>query len=150
MGIFVSDKTEQLRSEWKVLLFLSIWIALYAPTWFSKPEPIPIPTSNPDTIYWFAIIQQLIFVPVLIGETAFSTRLLDQRPFKSVGVALHRGWLRDLGWGWLIGIVMIGIITIVYVVTRQEAFYWDHLNATGAITALVQGAFLYLIAAFFE
>jgi hypothetical protein len=35
-------------------------------------------------------------------------------------------------------------------VSRQEAFYWDHLNATGAITALIQGAFLYLIAAFFE
>src|SRR5260221_14474180 len=102
MGIFVSNKTEQLRSEWKVLLFLSIWIALYAPTWFSKSEHIPIPSSSQSTIYFFAMIQQLIFVPVLIGETAFCTRLLDQRPFKSVGIALHSGWWRDLGWGWLI------------------------------------------------
>ncbi len=148
MGIILNEKTEQLRSEWKVLLFLSIWIALYAPTWFNRPAPSP-PLGQSDA-YWFAIIQQLIFVPVLIGETVFSLRLLDQRPFKSVGVALHTGWFSDLGFGWLIGILMIGVLVVIQVISRQEAFYWDHLNFSGALTALLQGAVLYLLAAFFE
>jgi len=148
MGLFVSRKTEQLRGEWKALLFMSIWVALYAPQLLSPSGPTP--TLSQSTVYFFIIIQQFIFIPVLIGETAFSTRLLDQRPFKSVGVALHSGWLRDLGAGWLIGIVMIGVVTLLVVVTRQEAFYWDHLDFTGTITALAQGAFLYLLAAFFE
>jgi membrane protease YdiL (CAAX protease family) len=86
----------------------------------------------------------------LIGETAFSTRLLDQRPFKSVGVALHTGWWRDLGLGWLIGIAMIILVSVLQLITRQEAFYWDHLDVTGALTAIGQGALLYLTAAFFE
>jgi len=77
-----AKKTEQLRSEWKVLLFLSIWIALYAPSWFSPPEADPcLSQSRQLPIPYYTAT---IFVPVLIGETAFCTRLLDQRPFKSV------------------------------------------------------------------
>jgi len=59
------------------------------------------------------------------------TRLLDQRPFKSVGVALHTGWWRDLGLGWLVGILMIVLVSLLQLVSRQEAFYWDHLDVSG-------------------
>ncbi|HZS46587.1 MAG TPA: type II CAAX endopeptidase family protein [Blastocatellia bacterium] len=147
--IFVNIRTEQLRGIWKVLLFLSIWFALYAPGWFSKPESSG-PRLDQSATYWLELIQLAIFVPVLLGETAISTRLLEHRTFKSIGVAFHKGWARDLSAGWLIGILMIAVVAGIHRVFRQGEFNFAGLNANAALMAILQAAVLYLLAAFFE
>jgi len=148
-SIFVNYRTEQLRGVWKTLLFLSIWIAIYAPGWFYKPDN-PIPQVSQIEQYWLDLVPLLIFVPVMLGQTAICTRLLEHRSIKGIGVAFHHGWMRDLAAGWLISTLMITVVAAFHVFRHVGEFQSNGLDKSRILKAIFQGAILYLIAAFFE
>ena len=135
--IFINRKTEELRGEWKALLFLSIWIAIYAPEWFAKPGK-PLPSLSQNDVLLFGLIQSVIFIPVLLGESAISARLLEHRSLKSVGVALHKGWARDLMSGWGVGIIMIAVVSAITIIFRQGEFHLGKLGLSAVFAAFAR------------
>jgi CAAX protease family protein len=54
-------------------------------------------------LFWF----NLLLLPVLLGLYAILTRLLEQRPLGSVGLAFHPRWKHELVTGSIAGTVMI-------------------------------------------
>lgn len=145
---FINPRTEELRATWKVLLFLSIWLGLNISQWLNPP---PAPSQvNEAALYWVFLISLFILIPVALGESALCARLLEQRSLNSVGIALHQGWWRDLGLGWLIGAIMIAAVALIQLTTRQANFHFPALTLVALVTMFLKGAVLYLLAAFYE
>lgn len=117
--IFINE-FGRLRSGWRLLLYVFAFIAAsflittmlrsaYAGLVSAAPRP-----SHSDFV--LEIIYRLALLAAALGAGYFCARLFEELPWRSLGLTLHAGWLRDLLIGSAIGlaslIVAVGIATI--------------------------------------
>jgi CAAX protease family protein len=110
--IFIND-FGRLRSGWRVLLFILAFLVIYYPLaalgWIVY---LAVREAGP----WSA---RLSFVPDLtfrctlvicaLGGGYLCARLFEGLPWRSLGLSLHQGWLRDLLIGCAIGFVSLAV-----------------------------------------
>ncbi len=110
--IFINN-VGRLRSGWRLLLFVFSFIAatflittalrtVYAFVVNTTP-----PTSHSDFV--FEIIFRVGLLAAALGAGYFCARLLEELPWRSLGLTLHTGWLRDLGIGSAIGFASLAV-----------------------------------------
>ena len=104
MTDFFYNDAGRLRSVWRVALFVVAYLGVSTFVFRSVDLagvlllPRPVYEQLFDGMAWFAIQSVLLFVPAaLIGWAC--ARLLEELPWRSLGWALHRGWVRDLSLG---------------------------------------------------
>lgn len=114
--IFFND-AGRLRSGWRLLIFTGIYIvvvSIFGALFGVVLSLIPEHVSRPFLAsLWGWVIQALILfvTAVLVGWGC--NLLLEGLPLRALGWALHRGWLRDLVVGSLIGAASLLLATAV-------------------------------------
>lgn len=113
--IFMNDENE-LRSGWRVLAFFFVFfvaVSLLAgltkalSTLFPSFRYLLTEPSESESLHGAELVSvgivNLRNLAAAVIASALCARQLERRSFGSVGFKLHRGWLRDLGFGALMG-----------------------------------------------
>lgn len=159
MKVLINPQTDRLRSGWRALLFVAIFISprfLFA--LLSSPDrssATPVFEVNAAMIASYALLVGWVFV-VSWG----CLHWLDGERLSSLGLSFFPDWLREIGRGGAMGLAMVGAIVLLQMAgggTRlaPNPFWWRHgqVDAAGLKTTLVEGSLVFLlllIAAAFE
>jgi membrane protease YdiL (CAAX protease family) len=104
-SIFWNFRGGRLRALWRVLITLLVTILLMF--LFGMPF-FALGGGSPD-LY----IEKIVLYLAVIVAIMFTTRIIDKRRFSETGIYLKRSWWVDLGFGLLLGVVLMTIIFIV-------------------------------------
>ena len=122
MNPFYNVREERLRAFWRLVFQLalyagaiafsrlvapSIWVALYRR--LVDAEAIVRPTS-PTSLF---VAVQVALLLVVLFSLWFSARLLDRRPLSRLGMRVDREWWLDLGFGLLLGSLLMSVIFLI-------------------------------------
>ena len=153
MSDFFYNGAGRLRSVWRLAVFafaacvvyLAILIAArFLPAFLVSRETYKWLLDESD---WGWIIQSLvIFVPAaLVGwGCAYA---LEDLPWRALGWALHRGWLRDTLFGLLVGGVSVCLAALAGVAVGGYRFSYADAAGVGAARTLVVSAVIFLLGA---
>ena len=132
----------ELRVVWKLSAFTGSFLLCFAlallvisPVWG---------TIGSDM---FATLTMSIAVT---GCTAFAYILLEKRPFLSVGLTLHRGWLRQLGAGWLYAAILITIVSLAELALGEVRIHPGFLTVESILGMLGWGLAVFTFVAYSE
>lgn len=150
--IFVND-AGRLRSGWRLaffaLFFLISVTLLEGVTYIFTRLALGDGAENFLISSWGYILQGFILFISGLAVGWACCRFLESLPLKSLGWSLHQGWLRDLLWGSLIGVLSLLLATAFAMASKGFSFSF---NARGMLTAslktmLVSGIVFVLAAA---
>jgi len=120
--IFIND-FGRLRSGWRLLIFGATFIVLTL-LLTNTLRVIVFLTGPHLPSDATAIIAEFIFRAGLLGAALgagyFCARLLEGLPWRSLGLTLHSGWLRDLIFGFAIGFA--SLVVAVAIASRSFTF----------------------------
>ena len=125
LDIFL-NRHARLRSGWRLIIFCAAYSAALA-AFFSTVYAILFLLKIPDVGAQFAgtlgfVVQSFIlFVTALVVGWACG-RLFESLPLRALGWAPHRGWLRDLLIGSLLGVLSLMLAALVATVFRGFQF----------------------------
>lgn len=133
--IFIANG--RLRPAWRFSLSLpGVFVALSAAQIALEMVPQSLKSRIPPTQIFF--LQSLLLLLALLGVFKILTTFLDRRPLRSVGLAFHSRWGRELGLGVVIGAALILTVAALERVLRLAHFGVNSLPPTQAVSA---GAF---------
>ena len=111
-NIFIND-FGRLRSGWRLLLFAlavnAAWYVIAAALWIAYAIGMALTPSLPrsyfvlDVIYRFSVLASALIAGYLCA------RWLEGLPWRSLGLTLHVGWLKDLIIGFAIGFATLAL-----------------------------------------
>jgi uncharacterized protein len=135
IAIFINDEKE-LRSGWRVLLFILAFIAaiifirgvaatlekmIPSLTFLASNPPADAAMATRDNFLSLLITQVETLTAAFIATFACA-RWLEHRTLRSVGFKLHRGWLKDFALGSLIGAAALAFAVGLEAATRAVHF----------------------------
>jgi membrane protease YdiL (CAAX protease family) len=143
MADFFYNDAGRLRSVWRLAAFLFaacvVYVAIliaarFVPAFFVSRETYEWLL---DESAWGWIIQSVVvFVPAaVVGWVCASS--IEDLPWRSLGWALHRGWLRDMLMGTLVGGVSVCLAALVGAVAGGYSFAVGDAGGGLARTLLV-------------
>jgi len=124
--LFVKDG--KLHPFWRCFLYVPIWLlaALFGQSLALLLYAFRLAASNPDPAAIARTVSDMAGWPVRVGIGVFLgqllllllvtylfVRFLDRRSFSSFGFNFSPGWLEEVGFGFALGMGMIGAIFIV-------------------------------------
>jgi len=148
----------RLRSGWRLLVFLLIYIAilfvlgtaariLYA----VALRVIPGVQLGGLGSYLANLFFRVILLVAALGAGFFCTRWLEGLPWRALGLSAHAGWLRDLLVGSVAGILSLALATAIAFAGGGVSFTFNMRGKiVPVITTLLASAVLFLIAALAE
>lgn len=145
----------RLRSGWRLMLFVfafiagSLLIATILRVVFVLAQPAIRDLPNLD------YISELVFrfgtLLIALGAGYLCVRLFEGLPWRSLGLTLHKGWVRDLIAGSAIGIGALALAVGIATAAGGLHFSIAGSNMLGAVgKSLVGSAVLLLVAALAE
>ena len=133
MTVFINPDTHILRGGWRLAIFLAlVVIPQFASFLYIDTPQIAqgneVPVSTAAIVFYFVAITWVLFISWIC------LHFVDQVDFSSLGFFLHRRWARDIGVGFGLSFVMIGLVVLiqslgggttikVYPTPALEAFY---------------------------
>ncbi|HYE64074.1 MAG TPA: type II CAAX endopeptidase family protein [Pyrinomonadaceae bacterium] len=149
--IFFND-VGRLRSGWRLLIFIIAYFLLLtliggALRFAHYLAPTLISRALLGS-YLINVLSRLILLmaAVLVGWGC--GRLLEGLPLRALGWARHRGWLRDLLVGTLVGIASLSVATAVIYASGGYQFTFNAQSLLPAvIRSLLLSALLFIVAA---
>ena len=151
MRIFFND-AGRLRSGWRVLLFVLAFFLIitllvntvlrlaYALLHNFGPQ-IPHADFLADLVFRFTMLA------AALGAGYLCARLLERLPWRSLGLTLHRGWVRDLLLGFAIGFVSLALAVVIAAVAGGLRFSFAGASASGAMLRSLAGTLVILFVA---
>ena len=151
--IFIND-VGRLRSGWRLLLFIFAFIAaslfitivlrsIYAGVAGEGPR---VPHSD----FVFEFIYRVGLLAAALGAGYFCARLFEALPWRSLGLTLHAGWLRDLIVGCAIGIAALVVAVAIAMIGGGLKFSFSDAGATSISRSMLGSAVLLFVAALAE
>jgi membrane protease YdiL (CAAX protease family) len=114
-SVFI-NKQNNLRAGWRITIFLLLQVSLS----LSIVGILYVSLRSPE------MLSTAAFYAILVGTTFLVLRLVDHRPFRSVGLPLHPRLGIEWGQGILLSLFMISLVFIV-----EYAFGFVHLQWRG-------------------
>ena len=152
--IFI-NKFGRLRSGWRLLLYLFAFIAasfllvsIVRVVFFAARSAVP---AFPYADYIAEIAFRFGTLAAALIAGYLCVRIFEGLPWRSLGLTLHQGWVRDLIFGSAIGIGALALAVAIAAVAGGLRFSFagsDMLPAVGK--SLVSSAMLLLVAALAE
>lgn len=105
--IFYNDK-ERLRSGWRVTLFLAVYFLILTfviNVVFATLTALPI-GFTPESLMSFALSHGISAVLVIVFGWLFG-KFLEDLPFRALGAAFTKNWLKHLGFGFIVGALTV-------------------------------------------
>ena len=152
--IFLND-AGRLRSGWRLIIFIALFYAflmvLGSVVWGLYSLLINLaPTLRP-----FTYLQELVFRVVLLigalGAGYFCGRWVEGLPWRALGASPHKGWIRDLLLGSLLGVLSLALATAIATAAGGLSFTLSGSEALALVGRTLFGsAIMFVVAAFAE
>ena len=141
----------RLRFGWRLLLFFAV--AIFTELGFFFPVAAPLQwlltkILTPDSSR-AAILQEGILVPALLAASWYMVKIIDRRPWRSLGLPRGAAYIPQLLWGVVLGLALVGIQTL-YALLVQGATWESFALNLQTIKLLVFALIAWLGVAFFE
>jgi hypothetical protein len=143
----------RLRSGWRLLIFLLVLIVLdivweqvvrtlygFVSTYRSIPYP--------DFLLGLAFRGGLLVIALGLGYLC--AHILEELPWRSLGASFHKGWLRDLIIGSVLGFLTLAVAVVIAMAGRGISFSINQINSAGIIKSMIGSGVLLVVAAFAE
>ena len=151
--IFIND-VGRLRSGWRLLLYVFAFIAasmfitmalrgVYAVVVGTVPR---IPHSD----FVFDMIYRVGLSVAALGTGYFCARLFEALPWRSLGLTLHTGWLRDLLIGFAIGVAALVVAVAIAMMAGGLKFSFSDAETTSIGKSMLASTVLLFVAALAE
>jgi membrane protease YdiL (CAAX protease family) len=151
--IFIND-IGRLRSGWRATIFVLCFIAStilittilrigYALLHNAIPT-LPYTDTLADLVSRVALILAALISGYLCA------RFLEGLPWRSLGLTIHGGWLRDLGFGSVVGIISLAIAVLIAAAGGGIRINFSTSPATAVARTLVGTIIIFIIAALAE
>ncbi len=137
----------RLRSTWRFLLFIPLFIALAFAASLLLSALLPAPIGEFE--------QQQVLGGLVTCLSAWlaswlALRWMDQRSIRTVGLWFYEGWGRELVLGLAGGVVLISVVVAIQLAAGAVRFAPGQVTAGGTVAALGWYSLLFLPAAAFE
>ena len=123
--VFINP-TGRLRSGWRLLVFLLLFVAMLfligtgaRIVYAIALQVVPNPRLGS---YLENILFRLTFLAAALVAAFICTRWLEGLPWRAIGLSLHEGWLRDFIVGSAIGIASLALATGIATAGRGLSF----------------------------
>ncbi|HEX7313847.1 MAG TPA: type II CAAX endopeptidase family protein [Pyrinomonadaceae bacterium] len=151
MTDFFYNEAGRLRSVWRFAAFIVAFVVV-ATAVFNVTD-LAGRLLLPQAVYkylfsggpWMAIQSVLIFLPAALVGWACA-KVLEELPWRSLGWAPHRGWMRDALFGTFVGGVAVCVAALVGVAAGSYSFTVADAMA-GVAKTLVVSFVIYLLGA---
>ena len=151
--IFI-NRFGRLRSGWRVLLFIAAVTAAalliatvlrvaYVIVLLVAPQ-LRQPRFVADMLFRFSMLAAALIAGYLCA------RGLERLPWRSLGLTLHAGWLRDLLIGCVVGFVSLALAVGIATAWKGLSFSFNHAPVTSLARSMVGSGVLLFVAALAE
>jgi membrane protease YdiL (CAAX protease family) len=145
----------RLRSGWRFLIFIALFIVLIIlmslATQLASRLLVHVVPSRGVAQYVENLIARLILLFCALLAGYICTRWLEGLPWRALGLSLHSGWLRDFGFGSIIGIGSLALATAIATVGRGLSFTFSGRAALVQVAGtLIFSGLLFILAALAE
>ncbi len=151
--LFFND-AGRLRSGWRLGIFVVIFFFLaYAATQSLRIIYLLIHNSAPGLQPGGPVadlISRFLLLFLALGAGYICARLLEGLPWRSLGLTLHSGWLRDLIVGTTIGLVSLALATAIAFAGGGLQFSFSTASASLVVITMALSAALFFVAALAE
>jgi uncharacterized protein len=148
--IFINE-FGRLRSGWRVVIYVAAFIALsmILATVLRVALIVIGPRAETNVSQFIA---ELIFRGALLGAALgagyFCVRFLEGLPWRSLGLTFHRGWFRDLVFGFAIGFA--SLVVAVAIASRGLKFSFGATGWSSIIKSMIGSGVILFVAALAE
>lgn len=147
-----TNRAGRLRSVWRFFIFVVVLVVvfLFASGLLFGLLDLALPSSRYEALLgglWGYVIEKTLhlLVATLVGYACL--RVIEELPWRALGWGLHRGWMRDLLFGSLVGAASILLCTAIALAaggfrfTHAPAVDWPLVAQTlaGALLVFVIG-----------
>jgi membrane protease YdiL (CAAX protease family) len=151
--LFFND-AGRLRSGWRLVIFLVFFLACVFAGWRIMERVIFLVAGQRAfsllSGFWGTAIQRAIILSASIFCSWVCGRLLEGLPFTAVGWSPHKGWLRDLLLGSVVGAVSLLLATGIATVLGGFHFSLDGASALAITRTIVVSLVVYIFFAAWE
>ena len=147
--IFFND-FGRLRSGWRLLLFV-IGFGFFTMVWgiivrllYEVVPDFPYRTFALDIVFRGGLLALALGVGYLLA------RNVEDLPWRSLGLTLHDGWLRDLVVGSVIGFAALAVAVAIAMTAKGLSFSFNTAGIGSIIKSLIGSAVLFIVAALAE
>jgi uncharacterized protein len=150
--IFIND-FGRLRSGWRLLLYVfafiatSLFVTIVLRTVYSVVAVVP---RVPHSDFVFEFIYRSALLAAALAAGYFCARLFEALPWRSLGLTLHTGWLRDLIIGSAIGVAAIVVAVAIAMMGGGLRFSFGDAGLTSIGSSMLGSAVLLFVAALAE
>ena len=149
--IFIND-FGRLRSGWRVLLFVFAFYAFLLATALRVAYAIVVAVAGAPSRWNF--VADVIFRITLLASALIAgylcARLFEGLPWRSLGLTLHTGWLRDLIIGSLVGFASLAVAVGIAGAVGGVSFSVNDAGIASICRAMLGSAALLFVAALAE
>lgn len=142
----------RLRSGWRLLIFCAAYYAALAAvftTIYAIFFVLKIPNVDARLSGTLGYLLQsfILFMTALLVGWACG-RFFEDLPLRALGWARHRGWLRDLLWGTLLGVVSLLVAALIATVFRGYQFgIGPTISSVAFVKTFFGSAVIFILAA---
>lgn len=144
----------RLRSGWRLLIFLLLFVAMLfvigSAARIAYAIVIQVVPNPRLGSYLENVLFRLTFLAASLVAAFVCTRWLEGLPWRTIGLALHAGWLRDFLIGSVIGIASLALATGIATAGGGLTFTIFSGDFLQVVRTLVFSAILFVIAALAE
>ncbi len=148
--IFI-DREGHLRSGWRLAIFIvAFWICVdvsQALSFAGLRRVLHLSSSQMLRSNWWFVTSSgsLLFSATLAGWACGA--LLEGLRFRALGSMPHRGWVRNLGIGWILGAASLFLAALLAMATRGIKFQLDPAGGRSIGETLGVSLLIFLLAA---
>ena len=151
--IFIND-VGRLRSGWRASIFVLAFIAaMILITAVLRIGYMLFHTVTPALPYAKELEELVSRVALILGALVagyLCVRFLEGLPWRSLGLTIHSGWLRDFLIGSVVGIVSLGVAVLIAVAGGGIRLNLTASPATAVVRTLVGSSVIFVVAALAE
>jgi membrane protease YdiL (CAAX protease family) len=145
----------RLRSGWRLATFFAAAVALYILVGVLLWVGIAIVHATGLNIPYERQVQDLIFRFLFLATGLIAgyvcARFLEGLPWRSLGLTLHKNWLKDLVVGSVVGILSLSFAVLIGKLAGSFQFtFSDRTIMAGVAKSLIGSALLFIVAALAE
>jgi uncharacterized protein len=147
--IFIND-FGRLRSGWRLLLFVGgfvfltmIW-GIFVRLLYEVVPTFPYREPALDIVFRGGLLL------IALGVGYLLARNVEDLPWRSLGLTLHPGWLRDLLIGSAIGFAALAVAVAIAMTAKGLSFSFNTAGVGSIIKSLIGSAVLFILAALAE
>jgi len=148
----IFNKFGRLRSGWRlaiyILAFIALWVLLETFVRIIYLAARTLIPSHPYASYFANVAYRFTLLGAGLGAGYFCVRLLENLPWRSLGLTMHQRWVRDLIVGTAIGVAAVAFAVAIATAAGglQFTFIGNEMLLAAGRSLLTAGVLLFVAA----